>query len=56
MNLNLTKQQKDPYIWNNDIKIKTKEGSFDYEEETKEKMKVKKYGESRDNIFRKKCR
>lgn len=56
MNLNLTKQQKDPYIWNNDIKIKTKEGSFDYEEETKEKMKVKKYGESEDNIFRKKCR
>ena len=36
----LTKQQRDPYIWDDKIKIKTKDGKFDYEEETKEKEKV----------------
>lgn len=36
----LTKQQKNPYIWDYNIKVKTKDG-YDYEEETKEKVKVK---------------
>ena len=38
----LTKQQRDPYIWDYTIKIEKKDGTFDYEEETKEKVKVKK--------------
>ena len=38
-----TKQDKDPYIWDYNIKVKTKDG-YDYEEETKEKVKVKKIG------------
>lgn len=44
-----TKQQKDPYIWNDTIKIRTRDGKYDYEEETKEKNKtmVKKYGEQK---------
>lgn len=37
----LTKQQRDPYIWDNKIKIKTKNGNFDYEKETKDKQKTK---------------
>lgn len=36
-----TKQDKDPYIWDYNIKVKTKDG-YDYEEETK--VKVKKIG------------
>ena len=40
----LTKQQRNPYIWNDKIKIKTKDGKYDYEEETKEKVKVKNIG------------
>lgn len=51
----LTKQQRNPYIWNDKIKIKKKntdnvkfiayeEFIYDYEEETKEKVKVKKIG------------
>ena len=40
----LTKQQRDPYIWDYTIKIEKKDGTFDYEEETKEKVKVKKIG------------
>lgn len=31
-----TKQDKDPYIWDYNIKVKTKDG-YDYEEETKVK-------------------
>ena len=34
-----TKQQHNPYIWNDKIKIKTKDGKYDYEEETKVKVK-----------------
>lgn len=34
-----TKQDKDPYIWNYNIKIKTQQGTYDYEEETKVKVK-----------------
>ena len=30
---------KQPYIWNDKIKIKTKDGKYDYEEETKVKVK-----------------
>ena len=30
---------KTPYIWNDKIKIKTKDGKYDYEEETKVKVK-----------------
>ena len=48
----LTKQQRNPYIWDDKIKIKTKDGKYDYEEfiydsekEIKEKVKVKKLGE-----------
>lgn len=33
-----TKQDKDPYIWDYNIKVKTKDG-YDYEEETKVKVK-----------------
>ena len=36
-----TKQDKDPYIWDYNIKVRTKNG-YDYEEETK--IKVKKIG------------
>ena len=39
-----TKQNKDPYIWNYNIKVRTKDGKYDYEKETKEKVKVKKIG------------
>ena len=35
----ITKQQRDPYIWDDKIKIKTKDGKYDYEEETKVKVK-----------------
>lgn len=35
------KQDKDSYIWDYNIKVRTKDG-YDYEEETKEKVKVKK--------------
>jgi len=35
---NNTKQQNDPYIWDYNIKVKTKDG-YDYEEETKAKVK-----------------
>lgn len=35
----ITKQQKDPYIWDYTIKVKTKDGKYDYEEETKVKVK-----------------
>lgn len=38
----ITKQDKDPYIWDYTIKVKTKDGKYDYEEETKQKVKVKK--------------
>ena len=34
------KKQKEPYIWNYNIKIITKEGYYDYEKETKEKVKL----------------
>lgn len=33
-----TKQDKDPYIWDYNIKVRTKDG-YDYEEETKVKVK-----------------
>lgn len=33
-------KQPIPYRWDYTIRIKTKEGSYDYEEETKEKVKV----------------
>ena len=33
-----TKQDKEPYIWDYNIKVRTKEG-YDYEEETKVKVK-----------------
>ena len=29
---------KQPYIWNYDIKVKTKEGEYNYERETLEKI------------------
>lgn len=35
----ITKQKKDPYIWDYNIKVKTKDGKYDYEEETKVKVK-----------------
>jgi len=38
----LTKQQKDPYIWDSSIKIRTKKGTYEQEEEDKPKVKVKK--------------
>lgn len=33
-----TKQDKEPYMWDYTIKVKTKDG-YDYEEETKVKVK-----------------
>ena len=39
----LTKQQKDPYIWDKSIKIKTKEGKYESEEKPKVKVKEKEY-------------
>lgn len=41
---------KEPYIWDNNIKIKTKEGKYDYEDETKERMKVYVYNKPMENI------
>lgn len=41
---------KEPYIWDNNIKIKTKEGKYDYEDETKEKRKVYVYNKSMENV------
>ncbi len=38
-------KQKEPYIWNYNIKIKTQQGTYDYEEETKEKVMMKKIEE-----------
>ena len=34
-----TKQQRNPYIWNDKIKIKTKEGTYVQEEKPKVKKK-----------------
>ena len=42
-----TKQQRNPYIWDYTIKIKTKDDKYDYEEETKEKVKVKRLKDER---------
>lgn len=42
-----TKQEQNPYIWDYTIKIKTKDDKYDYEEETKEKVKVKRLKDER---------
>lgn len=42
----LTKQQINPYIWDSTIKIRTKKGTYEKEDKSKQLIKIRKENEN----------